>query len=205
MLIPWSFAGNTRWTRLQLTSYLENDHLVGILPTGSCDNEHVSGGGASLRGRGSAAPGSFIVGPGLNALSIGAAKLPSGALISQNRPKTRYGGLWSAETDPSGGSLNDAWYAGGNAFLGFSDQGHAGWIGLNLSRIGACVPGFRNGCFAPLGKINVTGYAYETKQGVSIRAGQTSAVPEPGTLGLLALGAIGLAALRRRQVVAQRS
>lgn len=165
---------------------------------GVCDPEHASGGGASLL-KGAAATGSFLVGPGASALSRGAAKLPSGALISQSRPKSRYGRLlWYMETDPSGGSLNGAWFKGGSGFLGFSDQGHAGWVGLNFSRISACVPGFRNGCFDPLGKINVTGYAYETNRGVSIRAGQTSAVPEPGTLSLLAFGAAGLLALRKR-------
>ncbi|MGH9356722.1 MAG: PEP-CTERM sorting domain-containing protein, partial [Terriglobia bacterium] len=54
-------------------------------------------------------------------------------------------------------------------------------------------------------RATVTGYAYETDLNRSIRAGQTSDVPEPGTLSLLALGAVGLAVLRRKQVVAQRS
>jgi hypothetical protein len=44
------------------------------------------------------------------------------------------------------------------------------------------------------------GYAYETQPDVSIEAGQTgSPVPEPGTLGLLAAGAAGLAIWRRQR------
>ena len=42
----------------------------------------------------------------------------------------------------------------------------------------------------------LTGFGYETKAGVSAHV---EPVPEPGTLGLLALGAVGLAAWRRRK------
>jgi hypothetical protein len=44
--------------------------------------------------------------------------------------------------------------------------------------------------------------AYDTVPGQSIQAGQTSATPEPGTLSLLALGAAGLAVLRKRKLSA---
>ncbi|HEV2115487.1 MAG TPA: PEP-CTERM sorting domain-containing protein [Terriglobales bacterium] len=44
-------------------------------------------------------------------------------------------------------------------------------------------------------------YAYDTVAGQPLAAGQ-GAVPEPGTLGLLALGSLGLAFWRRRKAVA---
>jgi hypothetical protein len=46
----------------------------------------------------------------------------------------------------------------------------------------------------------LTGYAYDTVAGQSILAGQTG-TPEPGTLGLLALGSQGLGFWRRRKAV----
>jgi PEP-CTERM motif len=48
----------------------------------------------------------------------------------------------------------------------------------------------------------ISEFAYDTVPGQSIRAGQTNAIPEPGTLSLLALGAAGLAVLRKRKASA---
>ncbi len=57
-----------------------------------------------------------------------------------------------------------------------------GWVSLDLS--------------GP--EPTITGFGFET-DGTPITAGATSAVPEPGSLSLLAAGAAGLAALRRRR------
>jgi len=46
----------------------------------------------------------------------------------------------------------------------------------------------------------LTGYAYDTVAGQSLTAGQGQA-PEPGTVGLLALGSLGLGFWRRRKAV----
>ena len=43
------------------------------------------------------------------------------------------------------------------------------------------------------------GYAYDTVPGQGLLAGQTSDTPEPGTLGLLALGSLGLGFWRRKK------
>ena len=76
-------------------------------------------------------------------------------------------------------------------FLGFrftSDgQLHYGWADFSLSPFG--------GSFGP--------YAYDTVPNQSILAGQTSSTPEPGTLGLLALGSLGLGFWRRKKQEAE--
>lgn len=51
----------------------------------------------------------------------------------------------------------------------------------------------------------VTGYAYETNPNESIGAGQISEGPEPGTLGLLALGSLGLGYWRRKKQAVENS
>ena len=48
----------------------------------------------------------------------------------------------------------------------------------------------------------VIDWAYESTPGVAIAAGATSSVPEPSALACLAMGAFGLASLRRRQKIA---
>jgi hypothetical protein len=72
----------------------------------------------------------------------------------------------------------------GRAFLGLQfeidGQKHLGWADVR----------------ARLGPVTIFGYAYETEPGKAIVAG---AVPEPPSLVLLAAGAAGLAALRRKR------
>jgi len=67
---------------------------------------------------------------------------------------------------------------------------HFGWAEFN-------VPSFGPGWTATL-----EGYAYDTVAGQSLYAGQTTSVPEPGTLGLLALGTLGLGLWRPRKAAA---
>lgn len=83
----------------------------------------------------------------------------------------------------------------GRGYLGFEFSSHGehfGWVAASVSNRG------EGAIFA----LDVTGYAYDTVAGQTILAGQTTAVPEPGTLVLLALGALGLTALRKRKLSA---
>jgi hypothetical protein len=77
-------------------------------------------------------------------------------------------------------------------FVGFQlPNGDLGWLELRVSDTGST--GYPN-------HATVIDWAYNDVSGGSIAAGQTtSAVPEPSSLalGLLAAGALGLAALRR--------
>jgi hypothetical protein len=69
---------------------------------------------------------------------------------------------------------------------------HVGWVAMTVVASGVD--------FAA----HITGYAYDTVPRQTVKAGQTSPVPEPPTLSLLALGAAGLFALRKRKRSAAR-
>jgi hypothetical protein len=81
----------------------------------------------------------------------------------------------------------------------------AGYIGMRFLHTGKSYFGWakvsnvttEKGIFATLDEV-----AVDTVPGQTIDAGQTSTVPEPGTLSLLALGAAGLFALRKRKLSA---
>ena len=96
-------------------------------------------------------------------------------------------------------------YFYGHGYLGLqldiNGQMHYGWAAATVgwTHLGgwSSDPWFGNQGFT----VNLTGYAYNTVPGQPIEAGQTSAVPEPGTLGLLALGSLGLGYWRRRKTV----
>jgi hypothetical protein len=80
--------------------------------------------------------------------------------------------------------------ARGNLGFEFGPKGgeHVGWVAISVVN--------SDNSFAA----HITGYAYDTVAGQSIKAGQTSPVSEPTTLSLLALGAAALFALRKRKL-----
>jgi PEP-CTERM motif len=88
-------------------------------------------------------------------------------------------------------------YAPGSGFVGFQTSGgDLGWVDVKLT-VGP-------GPIAPasqdfLDQLEIISYAYNGVPGAPINAGQTSNVPEPGSLalGLLAIGASGLIAWRK--------
>ena len=80
-----------------------------------------------------------------------------------------------------------------DAFLGLEFQidgaAHFGWAEFNV----------QIGPFDRGDLVTLEGYAYDTVAGQGLLAGQTSGTPEPGTLGLLALGSLGLGFWRRKK------
>lgn len=82
------------------------------------------------------------------------------------------------------GYTNSQFLNPGYGFIGLRFNGNQyGWVRVNMAG-------------APDNSFIVVDYAW-ADAGESINAGQITAVPEPGSLGMLALGAIGLAGWRR--------
>ncbi len=153
------------------------------------------GQGLALDVNGNLNSGAGVVGRGASASA-----LVSGAMIGPKAPflpvKSRsalMAEVWlntSTET-----SFKGQWGRAHDKYLGLrfdiDGQVHYGWAEFN-------VEGYAFELEATL-----LGYAYDTVPNQAIEAGQTTsasyATPEPATLGLLALGFLGLAAWRRRK------
>jgi hypothetical protein len=158
-----------------------------IFPTGRVPSGVATGQTLRILPSRGVAPGAgVLVGP-----------LAKGALIGPRQPfagsaflegvgghATSHGGFVRGGTGP--------WY-GKSGYLGFkflsNSKTYFGWAHLIPPTAGGRGP--RGG--------SISEFAYDTVPGQAIEAGQTSAIPEPGTLSLLALGAAGVAALRRRK------
>jgi hypothetical protein len=125
---------------------------------------------------------------GNNILATGsqAAALPSGAKIGSSRSFAGKASMAFGEF----GSYFGNWANTENRYLGLefslNGQEHFGWAEFSV----LAGPGITG---------TLEGYAYDSVPNQSLLAGQTSATPEPGTLGLLALGSLGLAFWRKRK------
>ncbi len=119
-------------------------------------------------------------------------KLSAGAPIGSAGNFEGYGLM---EARSSKGSLRGNWTTPGAGFMGlsFSQAGkpYFGWAKLSNSVTAS------GRIVAKVDEVAIDTIPYQT-----IDAGQTSAVPEPGTLSLLALGALGLLVLRKKKLSA---
>ncbi|HXJ93783.1 MAG TPA: PEP-CTERM sorting domain-containing protein [Terriglobia bacterium] len=90
-----------------------------------------------------------------------------------------------------------SWRGDGTGYLGFlftaADGFHYGWASFDITELTSPSSVSYNEV--------LTGYAYNTVPDASITAGEGFRTPEPGTLGLLALGSLGLGFWRRRKAV----
>lgn len=114
-------------------------------------------------------------------------RVASNALISAGA-FANFNGAYFATLAYGSGYTNSQFLSAGTGFIGFSFNTGAG-IQYGWARV------TMNG--SPGNAFTLVDYAW-ADPGVAIRAGQT-AIPEPGSLGLLAVGAAGLMLWRRRR------
>jgi hypothetical protein len=142
---------------------------------------------------------------------VAGANLASGALIGPGGAFADTNAGYGRQAVYSGGTLTGGlasgnFAAGTTGFVGIQlGSGNYGWIRLRLDDLGPNQPfatTLAGGGLLPIGngqgyidKVTVVDWAYDDS-GAAIRAGQ---IPEPGSLALLAAGAAGIGAFRRRK------
>lgn len=108
--------------------------------------------------------------------------LTAGASIDSTTVGPQYFGSMAYGSNNPNAEFNDAPDAYIGLSFGTNPNLRYGWIRVGIDNANA--------------SFVVKDWAYQSEVGVGITAG---AVPEPGTLGMLAAGAAGIAALRRRR------
>jgi hypothetical protein len=96
--------------------------------------------------------------------------------------------------------LEGSWAKTGSGYLGFlfsaAEGVHYGWASFDITKHSSDTSVYYQEV--------LTGYAYNSDPKAPITAGEGFRAPEPGTLGLLALGSLGLGLWRRRRSIQER-
>jgi hypothetical protein len=123
-----------------------------------------------------------------------ASRLAGGARIGPGQSFPNAAVVGRISSTPATILASGPWGRDGTGYLGLEfqigGQTHYGWAALTVSLE-------QEKGIGPYDEV-LTGYAYDTVANQALTAGQGQ-TPEPGTLGLLALGSLGLGFWRRRK------
>lgn len=139
----------------------------------------------------------FGVNPGAEVLTSNfqsgrAQRLSASQFISTDEPFARGALLGSIRVSSSGSSINGQFGSGGRGFVGLKFQiagmVHLGWADITVDPNNM--------------QITLNRFAYNDVAGEDIHVTDPNGVPEPSSTLLLAMGAVGLAAYRRKKKAA---
>ncbi|MGI9516139.1 MAG: PEP-CTERM sorting domain-containing protein, partial [Pirellulaceae bacterium] len=186
------------WVRsfmITSSSYISsNNFFRSSFTSGAVNFASQSYGSVQLNGRGLVGNGangvnalnqSFIVGPTLASYAWGSTSVKYRSALQYNRFFTSSPGFTTSTTNATiAGNLSN--FSPGTNMLGFrfdiNGSTHYGWAEVDITNNNT--------------ELTITRWAYESDADTAIHVG---AIPEPGSLGLLGLGAAGLLAFRRRR------
>ncbi len=110
------------------------------------------------------------------------------------------GSLYLVTPSPPNGNLSEAedQFRDTDGFFGFSFDIGKGGLQYGWGRVSSLTSFVDSGAGS---RFTLQEYAFSDTPGEQIRFGQTTSVPEPTSLGVLALGALGVLSTRRRRKV----